>query len=709
MTTPFPQQPDDSSGRRYSKSFKYVFVMLRLGDSAVDADQNFSQATVNSLVDDGRYVQLTLPQQISMREPFATAVTVMQDGGKVVETKGMVLKQASISGTTGFLPAPPVGLVPRGRLTADVSDLDGQLGAISGYLAFQKLRYLFRLYGAERRSGNLDVELHFYDYKNDDFWRIEPDSFDMTRSSRRPMSYDYNIAFKCLEPSDNVVFQGDELEKMLQPHKYAFGGSLAKIAGAWGAAPKQGILTTNARLLDQLNSGLAFLRHLDTVAQFAFQDALNKLNDVVGFFENVHDTFFTLLDLAPILLAQLDASLAGVVRVIDKFTPDNIAQELNAWYLECQRHVDSMSAQVNYLVGSQPQRDVKDTDQRFSQGRMRLGATTDLLQEPSGGSGAPDANPFIGASGLQLVTNVTELVNTTQYVTIVINAGEDIFALARRLLGDIQRAIDLILINRLEFPYIVSDAADKPANTLAWGERILYPAPRTTGTTISDGVDASVVPTTSGTVTDPSLPSELIDSAAAGWLTDQWVGYSCTAKTGGDRQTLVVVSNDADKLMLDGDWTITITPGVTTYTLQMVTFSPRRPVSAEERAYGRDLLMVPQRDGRFDLALSSSNDLALCTGLDNFVQAITLRARCPVGEHPFHRRYGLPAPVGRPYTADVGVLHVFFIRRSLLQDPRVKRVRNTQLNLSGDKLLLSAEVQPVDARVARPITVQVGS
>lgn len=714
------QQPDASVGRRYSKAFKYVFAMLKVGEDLTSVDPSASATSTTSLVDDGRFVVLTLPRELQMRNPYATAVTVMQDGGKVVESAGQVIRPVTLSGTTGFLP-PNTAVAPKptsGRLVPNAVDVDGQLGAISGYLAFQKLRYLFNLYGDERRRGNLDVKLHFFDYKNDDFWRIEPKSFDMVRSSRRPMSYEYNIQFECLERADAVVSRDAETGPIAGiPSLFTsnarvntgnVGGVLAKVAGALSAASKSSIISAVSRFADMVTSGLDFLKHCDAVVQRAFQATLNKLDAVVGFFANVHDTFFTLLDTVPTLMAQLSSSLAGLFDTIHKFAPDNIAQELNAWALEVTTLADHMAVQVGFLVASQAQRDVRDTDQRFSQGRMKQGATTDLMQEPAGGAGAPDANPFIGASGLSLVTDVDGLANASQHVAVIIHNGEDVYSLARRVFGKAERFVDVVLLNKLEFPFIVADATTKPPNTLAWGEYVMVPAPvRATATTISDAVDTSAIPTTSGTVDTASLPSQLIDSTAR-WLPDQWVGYSVTAVTGGLGQTLICNGNTDTHLTLSGNWIITITPGVTTYSVAYARFDPRRPVTAETRAFGVDLLAVFGADGRCDAALGATGDLAVARGIDNFFQAITLRARCPLGEHPFHRSYGMSVPVGRPFTDDVGVLYSFAVRQSLLSDPRVGKVRNVQLNLRGDTAFASLEVQPVNARNARPITIQVG-
>ncbi len=719
--TPFipSQQPDGSVGRRYSKAFKYVFAMLKTGEDLTAMDPSSNSGGPDGLIDEGRFVVIALPQEINLRGPFATAVTVMQGGGKVIESNGRVLRPVVVTGTTGFLP--PGSAVPlrspSGRLVPNVADLDGQLGAISGYLAFRKLNYLFDLYGDERRRGNLDVAMYYFDYKNDEFWRIEPQTFDMNRTSRKPMSYGYNIQFQCIERADAMVTRDDEQGPNAGPsisgnarvNTNNVGGVLAKVAGAASAASKSSIITAVSRFADLVTSGLDFLRHCDAVVQRAFQFTLNKLDAVVGFFANIHDTFFTLLDIVPTLLAQLSSSLAGLFNTIHKFAPDNIAQELNAWALEVTNLTDHMSVQVGALVASQSQRDVKETDQRFSVGRMKQGATTDLMQEPAGGSGAPDANPFIGASGMSLVTDVDGLASTTQHVAIVINSGEDIYALARRLLGKIERFSDLVLMNRLEFPFIVASAATKPPNTLAWGEYILVPTPSSVPVAIvSDAVDTSAVPTASGTVDAASLPSQLVDTTAE-WIPDQWVGYSVTATTAGTFQTLLCNANTATQLTLSGSWSIAITPGLTTYSVAYAKFDPRRPTTAETRAYGIDLLAVFDTDGKCDAALGATGDLAVARGLDNFFQAIALRARCPLGEHPFHKSYGMAVPVGRPFTDDVGVLYSFFVRRSLLSDPRVGRVRNVQLSLSGDVVRASVEVQPVNSRAARPITFQVGA
>jgi hypothetical protein len=713
------QPPDPSTGVRYAKAFKYAFVML---DPSVPVDltqisPNGSDSVTGFINDTFGFVTLTLPQQISLREPYATAVTVMMDGGKVIESKGHVLKHGTISGTTGFLPfatnASSQIKPSQGALIPSNSDIDFVLGTLSGYLDFMNLRYLFRTFGEQRRAGNLGIQLHFFDYKNDDFWRIEADSFDMTRSSRKPMSYDYNIPFKCIEYSELSVAPIDDYDYSLTNLQQGSSAGLAYPFGLGDIAnpfSRQAFLPTTNRFSELSSAALSAINYCDTVVQRGLQIAISKLDDVVGVFQAADDVFKAQLAGVPALMAQLSAALDNMINTASELSPDNVKQELNAWYLEVKHLADNMNVQVVKLVGSQPQRDVTDTDTSFSTTRMKQGATTDLMQEPAGSQGSLSANPFIGSSGLSLITDASKLASGTQHTTVIINTGEDIYALARRVFGSISRFVDLILINRLEFPFIVADVGRKPPNTLAWGESILVPSSvtSTTTTSITGSVDPTVVPTAGGTVSTSSLPSQLIDTNA-NWLPDQWIGYSVTATTGGISQLLIATGNTATQLTLNSNWTITIVPGITTYSITYNTFYPRRPITPEARAYGTDILMVFDSDGRGDAVLGSNGDLAIATGNDNLIQAITLRARCPIGEHPFHRNYGIPAPVGRPGVDDVFALSTFFIRRSLLADPRVGKVRNMNYTQVGDTLTLNAEVQPIDSRIARPISIQVGT
>jgi len=317
-------------------------------------------------------------------------------------------------------------------------------------------------------------------------------------------------------------------------------------------------------------------------------------------------------------------------------------------------------------------------------------------------------NPFIGRSGLQLVTNMQDLSSVRQMKAMPVFQGDTIQSLAVRLLGDVQRFVDLILLNNLDAPYIVSDAANKPANTIAWGEYIQIPA-SATGSSV-DVEDGGLVPTFTSTVTRTSIPVELVDEdLAMAWRDDQWVGYTVTLTSGGTDYTRVVVGNTADTLTVNYAWDPTPDEG-DTYEIKMVLFDVHRPLSPEAKAYGTDLLLKftsttgNNQNPRADVVFDSSGGLARVRGLQNLMQALMLRMNMEQKRHPFHPSFGAQIPIGQSWSEDTRFLYTFFIRKSLLQDPRVQAVRNARLELRGDTVSFTAEVQPINTRNTHQIS-----
>jgi len=695
-----PTQPDASFALRFNKSYKYGFCMLYDGETAADLD--FSGSDNSS---PGRYVVLNInPQNVNLNEPFATSVRLAQGGGKVIERRGQVLKHGTISGQTGFLPAPykrtsTVSTLPtlRGSLVPNDPQLDTKLAAISGFKAFHDLRYLFRLYGFELRTGRTDVKMYYFDFKNDDFWRIEPDSFIMTRSARKPFTFEYNIAFKCIELADTAITERLSERSADPPPLPVHWVRPASAAG--------GFFQSIARLKTMVTSGLTFIKHTAGAVQRGFQSAVNAINNVVGFFEDFHDTAKTLFDTALVLLAQADNTLTGMVETANLYAADNIKRELNEWYLEASDLVLHMADQIG--VQSQKKgNDILLTNQQFSTGRMKAGATTDLMAFPDGGTATPDANPFTGSSGLGLVTDIRRIAGTTALKTVVVLDGETIYDIARRELGDANRFIDLVIINDLTHPYVVPDSGARPSNTLAYGDYILVPDP-TKKAQLGD-VSGEPAPTFSHTVSMLGLTNQVIDkNLDLPWRVDQWIGYTITVTHASATESRIVISNTEDTLTVNIAFTLPFAVG-DTYTLNMVTFDPRKPVTPDTRAFGTDLLVKFNSKGKCDLVFSSRNDLVWVSGQDNFMQQMMLRLTTEVGDHPFHPSYGVEHPIGRPSTLDVALFYSYFIRRSLLSDPRVQAVKNAQIDMVGDQYRFSANVQPIQTVKARPITVTLG-
>lgn len=722
-----PTFPGAVFSERFRKSYRYAFGLLIGTDYWVTDVEG----------DPKKWVALNLnPQQISIQSPFATAVTPTQGGGKVVESRGQILRLYNVSGTTGYLPPKPndgnvasVGgknPITRGDFTGAVLSgnttraplvptnvtLDRDQGLRSGFYAFHKLDYLFRRYGYLRRIGRTDVMMVWVDFKSDDYWCIEPDQFTLQRSSRKPFLYDYSISFKGIEPLetqlvgyvDDTLYRAKDVAKMTPRNRGIIGPSISMqlLDGIHQYQQDSAVFQTVSRFGELLDNGNAWVNQLSDAGVVGFQVCLAAVSSIVNYFQAFHDASSKLDQTSLALFSQLDNALAGWVDVYNEFTDDNLKQEANEWYLEVTVMSDLMQDHIRALGASNTDA-VNTADRKFTTSRMRGGSTTDTM--PETGTGSPDVQPLIGASGLDLVTDVGDL-SSASMKPVRINHGEDIYMFALRVLGSINRFIDVVIINELQFPYIVSDTITRPAGCRAWGDVLLVPSDDPVAAFIQSDNDDNA-PSVEGTADTSGTSTTLIDSTML-WRDDQWIGYTITAKTGSLTDTHVVVSNTTTTVTINLPWAITITPGTTTYEIRMVTFDVHRPVDAETRAYGRDLLVLFTAKDRATLVQGANGDLAQVQGKDNLVQAVNLRARCPIGHHPLHPRYGLPSPVGRPVDASVAAMTLFNTRHSFMADPRVAAVQNASVDEEGDKFYLRASLQPVLARTAVPIRVQVG-
>jgi hypothetical protein len=149
------------------------------------------------------------------------------------------------------------------------------------------------------------------------------------------------------------------------------------------------------------------------------------------------------------------------------------------------------------------------------------------------------------------------------------------------------------------------------------------------------------------------------------------------------------------------------------YTLTLIIFDARRPVTPEAKAYGRDFLLVFDRKNGLDqygkplatIMLNQRGDIATVTGIDNLIQAVSLRLRTELGRHQFHASFGIALPVGRPWSLSTALFYTYFARRSLLQDPRIASVSKARIVMSQGTMMFSAEIHPTQSRKARSVDV----
>jgi hypothetical protein len=671
------------------------------------------------------------PQAISLSEPIQTAVSYTQGGGKFIESRGGVLKNFTVSGTTGLLLPGTLGVAANVLSKPSAGGLFDSLRAEdqakrSGFKAFYELRLLFRRFMLERRLGK-KILMHWLDFKADEFWLIEPKSFDMQRDKGAPFLYRYNISFVGIEPSEDSALRGVQgrARQVMQERE---GAAANRLAASQARLPGQDISSVKAALrLRQMRSNLLqFVVGRDAgVAgrlKLTLQRVLANMNEVVGIASDINTIRRTLVDLPLTLYRQLLSSIAGAFNILEDlqtgFEADVVGSDVNEFLVEARFLTEGLLAHHQRLFASLPAEDLLRENQKFTTPRGRTGTTGQLIQEPDEGSAVGafplDEDPFFGGNGLDLIGDVQKIARSSVMRPEIIHTGDNIFDLAQRLMGDVNMFVFLILLNRLNPPYIVSSATDKPPSTLAWGETILVPT--TTGakeTSLAgvNPVDPGIF-SFSGNVSDFGSNNQVVDDdrpdTAMQWRVDQWVGFTVELLDGaGVGEKRVVVANTEDVLTVNRPWTLTPSPG-DAYRVTLEIFSKRRAVSAEAQAYGFDLLAkFPKLEGGLvsgggvDLVLSGNKDLAIVRGVENFSQAILLRLHTEQNSNKLHPTYGVGLPIGRPMTPELQALYTFLARGSLFDDPRVDSVNNPQLTFEDGTLRFDVEIKPVKAQARK--------
>jgi nucleoid-associated protein YgaU len=735
-----PQQPDGQFALKYRQQSTYGIWM------------QYDTESLGDIPPERFYVFDVNPQQVSSRSPFATSIKVTQGGGKVRESKGIVLRPMVISGTTAWTPLPKgTGLntfLSVGNATqpgvggsqlldsSQNSDLDAALSQRSGFLAFFKLKYIFDLYGWELRRGNTRVVLNYFNTKEEEYWRIEPGEFVMQRRSPRAFLYDYQINFQCLELSRTGApyrVNGKEpasTEAITTFRDPQFTKSLARVnemIGAGNAYLEPGI--ADRPDVSAIGSGPPVFSSGSPALQTAqaLQPVLDSMSAALTYFQDPTSSIDVAQVSGDFLLLAFDVALEALITTVGVWVtlsnedvppallPDTeTIVELNEFYCEA-RHLCDYLLQANRSVRTKFNSSIVKTNSYFVRGRAKQGGAQDIIQPAAGAVGSLDTSPFIGKSGLSLVTDVQALASANAVAQYVICSGDTIWSLAQRLLGDANRFVDLVLLNDLRAPYIVASVTNKPQGTLAWGEYICAPASNNNTNQVKpdtiNQLPGSLGSTTTATGTNYQIiDTSFIDAGFPGWDDNQWIGYTATVTVSGVTDTRVVVSNDDRSITVNLPWDFIIPPG-TTYQLELVLFSLGLPVPPDQQTFGTDLLVVftngvNTSSKRYcDIVFASGGDAALVTGLPNWMQAVNLRTRVEMGRLPLHPEYGLTAPIGMQWSLPVASLFAVSARSQLLQDPRTARVANAQWQLQGDQWSFYCELQPVNTKTFSPLNV----
>lgn len=712
---PISEENIPQVGMHRSSNARYGFWLETSEDGGIKARVNTS-APVN----DENFKTLPIVQDYEVDEPQAVTITPTQGGGKLIEDRGMIIKDISIAGTSGYTPRPSdedlvSGVQPT---TSGGNKLplmgDEEAHARSGYKAFIELRNLFRRYGFIMRYGTQrqkrQTRMHFMDTKLGDFWIIQPRNFRLRRNvnGRTRMTFDYSIKFTTLAPSidfadvqpllpEDMELDTDGLQEIGTTQ--AATGSSATTLGTIGAQAQKTSITDRLR---QLNSDIR------GVTQTLNLEGLTKVNQYLSVADNFIALFALpalatrdLVSLSVGVLARVENSIEGLLGVYeltaDTFNPNS--RFWNETYLEARSIFEAVKSRSTIIFGESAGERLARENQKWESAR---GVPTNQL---SGGSA--NRTSFLRAGGLNN-TRQDPIGDPINLRGVRVQKGDSVYTLSQRHLGTVHKYVDIVAINGLVPPFVIdSDTGlNRRPGVLYPGDLVFVPAANTKSVDALAGEvrDALVRDKLQGTVTTVSGLT-LTDNTQT-WIPGQWIGYTVTIN-GEDR---IITGNDSMNFEINRLFTVTPLPGAT-YLFRFLQFSSMvRIPTAEELTYGRDILVSfdfgKGMDRSASTILNARGDFATLTGLNNYIQALRLLMATEQGMHIFHPGYGNPMPIGQKMLVSTVQFYKMLLVRSIMMDARTQKVLKTNVDVKAgqpDVLNTRIEILPIGTSKAEKV------
>jgi len=692
-----------------AQTFAYGFLLDRSAtvDYSGNAAPNQSGKTGfgNPQPDDIHLLNLN-PQSISFDEPVATDTAFSQGGGKFVESRGGLIKSVAIRGTTGLLPPiAPYATHMQGPTISQTNDQSNlNLGLAlrqrekqSGFYEFYHLRRLFRQFMAERRAGK-NIQLHYLDFKGDEFWMIELKHFRMDRTR---FGYNYDIAFDCIEPSQKRVQalnQGSDARSLGVGDRDRGSDALKQLRNPVSTSLDSVAGKAITRLVQLAASAKGFVQRFSTgVLTLKLQGVITAITKVQSFFADVASIRRAVLDVPLNLYKQVYSALIGLEDSYTGVTPEAFRADVNEWILETRFLTEGLVSHHLATYGSTPGQEFADENKKYTQPRAVQGVKSNFFQE-SDVSGSPAVSPFIGTSGLSLVGDIEQMVAMSALRAEFVLTGETIFDVAQRVLGDARRFVELVIANQLRAPFIVSDKRNKPFGTIAWGEQIFVPSTQdavSLSTAIPlDGSSATVSGSIVVALTDLDAVFANNDSIKNPWRSDMWVGFTLEFTSGALLgQKRIVVANDVNTLTVNRTYASSPAVG-DAFELRLDMLPLRRPSTPETVAFGVDMLATFSQ-GLIDVVFGPRNQTQTVSGLENLEQAIALCLQTTRGSNKSNPEYGTSDIIGRPFEPNAAAMYVFYVRQSLLADPRISSIERSSVTYIGTALFFEFFARPV--------------
>jgi len=397
----------------------------------IDMKKN-SDATGASAI--SRFSLQINPQNLTQDEEFAIQITPTQQG-VLAEHQGSVIKELTISGTTGVSPKAGLGGTTRDGIPR------GSNG-ISGFEQFHLFRNFIAGYAeAKKNPNNNSLRMVFENPKDGDFFYVEPARFRKERRTPQKTLYFYTVVFKVLGRFVDL-FDQDESQKVT--------GIFGKIKSASQTAVDyladvEGTILASAELVasisrDFTDTIIAPLRSINS-ALGAFNQGVSIVVDIPRrTFVQLRNEVKTLKE-SLVELVGIDLSLYNSLTHRTS-TVQNPLSETTYSHHELLNSFRNMDRGLNIVL----------SNSEF------FGVTT-LIDK-----GEPYSEQY--EDGIELPSVSTAIQKT-------VLQGDTIHTISARELGTARRFKELIILNDLVPPYISTTSS---TGVLSSGDTILIPS-----------------------------------------------------------------------------------------------------------------------------------------------------------------------------------------------------------------------------------------
>lgn len=612
---------------------------------AIVDDPNFdSDFTLEDSLEDtfeNSFLFRVPPRVYNLSEPFTTNIQPAQNGGVIVDSQGILLRDITIEGTFGLRPNKKYdpdsafkrearglydsvnNLVDSFKKTFGLSSTSSvdpitklPNGEVTGWEEFMKLRNFIRSYSEYCKDVNKAYKTYmvFTNVFENESWFVEPIAFRSHRSV----------------PGDRFTFT------------YALDMKAIKKATTKISIPEDVVIGDQRSWINKI-----FSKIQDVIA--LANNAIAVVEAGIDFVNGILNNALEVINQVKNLIYQASNLIAGVQQVIN--FPKRVVSEINSLCVAASYLADQAVALYWSFGQDRPINNLYNLNSPIS----NLPITADMMQTSQALKDIVRTTNFFLAlpdKMYQMVplntktTNIMKLYSERDRITrdntgklvnetvtqqlslsdptninrkvpdgfgqAVVRQGDTIKTLAQRLLGDSAQWKTLVLINNLTYPYVYGNGrpgVDAPTLGILFpGDLILYP----------------------------------MESSSTGYN-----NVSTGVKTG-------------QKLEL----------------------------TELENQMGVDIKL----DEDNDLVVNSNGDLDMIYGYDNAEQALRIKFFTPSGELKLHQWFGLTFPTGTKYQEYKLVRFLEMARRLVLSDSRFSDLKNTQVAVNGDIFAFSADV-----------------